>query len=108
MLKETWLQKIFNNEKYYEIRGTPGHNVLGTRIFLCQSGTKTVYGHAYVAAVLGPLDDSEWERLRPGHLVEGPPMYASTYAWHLADVKRLQHPVLIKRKRGSVGIQVGL
>ena len=108
MMKDIWLEKILNNEKKFEIRGTAGHTVLGSRIFLCQSGTKTVYGHAYVAAVLGPLNDSEWERLRPGHLVEGPRMYASTYAWHLVDVKRLQHPVLIERKRESVGIQVGL
>ena len=82
MVKEIWLQKIFNNEKNYEIRGTAGHTVLGNRIFLCQSGTKTVYGYAYVAAVLGPLDASEWEKLRPGHLVQGPRMYATTYAWH--------------------------
>ena len=77
------------------------------RIYLCQSKTSTVFGHARVEEVLGPLRADEWETLREGHGVPGGRLYQHTYAWVLRDVQRLEPPVRIRRKPGSVGLQYG-
>jgi hypothetical protein len=107
IIQEKWLRKIHAKIKTYEIRPVACRNLIGKRVFLCQSATSQVYSSAIVADVVGPLSEDEWAALRPGHLVDGGRMYDRTYAWKLVDVRRLQHPIQIKRPRGSVGIQIG-
>lgn len=105
IVQEEWLNKIFSGEKTIEIRNF--FNAFG-RVYLCQSGTKKVFGYAEVVRVDGPLSDLEWENLRDGHGVPGGRRYGdNTYAWHLRDVTRLKCPVPIQRKPGSVGTQIG-
>ena len=107
MLKPEWMELILSGEKDLEIRGQKGLTVRGKRIFLCESGTSTVFASAYVADILGPLSELEWIRLRDRHCVPGGRLYAKSYAWVLSVIQRLQHPVLISRKVGSIGIQKG-
>ena len=108
MVKKKWLQIILDEIKFLEIRPVRGTNVIGKRIFLCESGTGgMVFGHAFVEAVQGPLSDTEWEHLRHGHRVSGTKMYKHTYAWTLSRVTRLTRPLRIIRKRGAMGIQKG-
>ena len=104
VVRDIRLEKIFSGTKWLEIRP---HSVKQGRIYLCQSKTSTVFGHARVEEVLGPLRADEWETLREGHGVPGGRLYQHTYAWVLRDVQRLEPPVRIRRKPGSVGLQYG-
>ena len=93
--------------KDIEIRNN-GKTVLNKRVWFCESDTSTVYGYATVADVLGPLSKEDWENLRNRHCIEGERYYkGNNYGWVLKDVTRLQRPVRIVRKSGSVGSQVG-
>ena len=106
-MKSKWLTLILNGIKDLEIRDKPGKTVLGKRIFLCESGTASVYGYATVDEVLGPLSEQDWIRLRKRHCVQGGRIYKKdNYAWVLSGVTRC-HQTRIKRKLGSVGSQVG-
>ena len=108
MLKPKWLDLILDNVKDLEIRRTPGHTVVNERIWLCQSGSKAVFGYARVAAVMGPLTAEQWAELRPRHGVEGGWLYGtSTFAWVLTGAVRLERPLPIERKPRSIGTQVG-
>ena len=42
IIKEKWLNKIFNQEKTWEIRGN--NTTIRGKIYLIQSGTKHIYG----------------------------------------------------------------
>ena len=66
MVRDIWLEKIFSGTKWLEIRP---HSVKQGRIYLCQSKTSTVFGHARVEEVLGPLRADEWETLRERGIV---------------------------------------
>ena len=107
VVSEIWLEKIFSGTKWLEIRP---FSVKQGRIYLCQSKTSTVLGHARVEEVLGPLRADEWETLREGHCVPGGRLYhhpQHNYAFVLRDVQRYERPVRITRKPGSVGLQYG-
>jgi|SouAtlMetagenome_1021521.scaffolds.fasta_scaffold12058_3 hypothetical protein len=107
LLQPEWLKLVLNGIKDLEIRDKAGKSVVNKRIWLCESRTSTVFGYAHVDNVLGPLCEEEWAALRPRHRVEGGGRYRTNYAWVLTGVTRLKCPVRIKRKWGSVGIQVG-
>ena len=108
ILKKKWLDLILARIKFYEIRDKPLKDLIGKRIYLCESATSTVYGYACVDDSIGPLDTKEkWDALRDGHRVPGGALYKQSYALKLSGATRMKSPVRIWRKRGSVGIQVG-
>ena len=107
VLLPQWLQAIFNLTKTLEIRGMACRHLIGQRIFLCESGSSRVFGSAVVSEVVGPISKNDWCMLRAAHCVPGPPLYAHSYGWRLSNVTRFQRPIVIHRKRGSIGIQKG-
>jgi hypothetical protein len=103
-----WLDKIYNEEKDWEIRNRPCKKHCGGKLWLAASESKAVSGHAVVKAWHGPLTEEEWAANRSRHRVEGPRMCGdSTYAWELTCVTREPVDIPIVRKKGSIGIQLG-
>ena len=70
VVSEIWLEKIFSGTKWLEIRP---FSVKQGRIYLCQSKTSTVLGHARVEEVLGPLRADEWAAFSRRFLFLRPP-----------------------------------
>jgi hypothetical protein len=95
-----------SGEKTLEIRDQGCPSKVGEQIWLCASGSAEVTGRAVVSGC-GALNNCEWEKLRPQHLVEGGRPYGNkTNAWHLTGVQRIP-AIPIQRKRGSVIWQTG-
>ena len=76
-------------------------------LWLSPSQSSQVTCQVDVVRCLGPLSASEWEELRSEHLVDGRRPYDRTYAWQFSNVRILEEPIDIQRKRGSVIFQVG-
>mmetsp|Transcript_24338 Transcript_24338/g.60344 ORF Transcript_24338/g.60344 Transcript_24338/m.60344 type:complete len:221 (+) Transcript_24338:786-1448(+) len=107
-IKSFWLDKILQHGKVLEIRGTPCHKLVGRRIWLRPSGHNAVTGRATLKACHGPLTDCQfklWDALH--HMKCSRLPYTRTYAWELADVKKLLVPICMTPKHGCVIWQVG-
>lgn len=97
------IEKILNGVKTWEMRSRPVE-LRGT-IALVKKGTKAVYGVADIVDCRGPLSHSE--RLANEHLHgitperwADPDVAKYHYAWVLANVRRLKHPVPYEHKGG--------
>ena len=104
MIKQFWMDKILDGHKTLEIRKRRVKQVIGKRIWLAASGSSATFGSVEVVACLGPLTQSEWDKLRSKHLVpqERPYYGGSTFAYVLQDPQRLPECISFERKRGAV------
>ena len=104
MIKQFWMDKILDGHKTLEIRKRRVKQVIGKRIWLAASGSSAIFGSVEVVAWLGPLTQSEWDKMRPKHLVpqERPYYGGSTFAYVLQDPQRLPECISFERKRGAV------
>ena len=107
IIKQNWLEMILAGDKTMELRGNRYTSLVGTYIWLCPSDTAHVIGRALVTSVVGPMDAAALRSCRALHHWHGPVPYAHTYGWNLSRVDRLDAPIPIVRKRGSVILQVG-
>ena len=102
IVKPEWLDKIFDEDKDMEVRGSPCDSKIGKLIYFCPSGASAVTGTARIVECLGPLSQFLWDELRPRHKVPGPRTYGDkTYAWVLSQVQRMP-PKPIKRNASVI------
>lgn len=107
IIKQNWLEMILAGDKTMELRGQRYISLVDTYIWLCPSETGHVIGRALVTSVVGPMDAAALRSCHALHHWHGRAPYARTYGWNLARVQRLDVPIPIVRKPGSVIIQVG-
>jgi hypothetical protein len=99
------LERILSGSKTWEMRGGP----ISKRetIALIQKGSKAIYGVADIVGSIGPLTRAEMianearHRIEPARL-DSPEVAGYRYAWVLANVRRLGHPVPYLHKPGQV------
>ena len=99
------LEKILSGLKIWEMRSDPIHK--RETIALIQKGSKAIYGVADIVASIGPLSREEMIANKEKHLIEpsrlhSPEVAKYRYAWVLANVRRLKHPVPYLHKPGQV------
>lgn len=99
------LEKILGGGKTWEMRGEPIHK--RETIALIQKGAKAIYGIGDIVDSIGPLSREEMianeakHRIEPSRL-DNPGVAKYRYAWVLANVRRLKHPVPYLHKPGQV------
>lgn len=99
------LDKILSGGKTWEMRGEPIHK--RETIALIRKGSKAIYGIADIVDSLGPLSRAEMmaneakHRIEPARL-DSLEVTKYRYAWVLAHVRRLTHPVPYVHKPGQV------
>jgi hypothetical protein len=99
------LEKILNGRKTWEMRSDPIHK--REMIALIQKGSKAIYGVADIVDSIGPLSREEMIANESKHLIDpsrldSPEVAKYRYAWVLANVRRLKHPVPYLHKPGQV------
>ena len=84
IIKKPWLEKIFNREKQWEIRGTA--TARRGRILLAQPGGLLMGSAVLTDCVL--LDNEEFLTHKAKHCIESLAMvkYPKIWAWHLSNV----------------------
>lgn len=99
------LEKILSGRKTWEMRSDSIHK--RESIALIQKGSKAIYGIADIVGSIGPLSREEMIANETKHRID-PSRHDSTevekyrYAWELANVRRLKHPVPYLHKPGQV------
>ncbi|MGV8990739.1 MAG: hypothetical protein ACOH1Q_04970 [Thiobacillus sp.] len=99
------LEKILSGRKTWEMRCDPIHK--RETIALIQKGSKAIYGVADIVDSIGPLSREEMIANEAKHRIEPtrldcPEVVKYRYAWELANVRRLKHPVPYVHKPGQV------
>lgn len=99
------LEKILSGRKTWEMRSDPIHK--RETIALIQKGSNAIYGVADIVGSIGPLSREEMIANEAKHQIEpyrldNPEVVKYRYAWELANVRRLKHPVPYLHKPGQV------
>jgi len=104
MIKQFWMDKILDGHKTLEIRSKRVKQGIGKTIWLAASGSSAIFGSVELVACLGPLTQSEWDKMRCMHLVpqERPYYGARTFAYVLQNPQRLPECISFERKKGAV------
>jgi hypothetical protein len=100
-----WLEQIVRGTKTWELRGSK--TAVRGLIGLIEAGAKRVVGTAVVRDVVGPLSVAQLRRATDRHGVPSAELgrvlpYRRTYAWVLADSRRLRRPVRYEHPPGAV------
>jgi hypothetical protein len=104
LIRHPHIDKILDGQKTWEIRGSRT-NIQG-RIALVASGSGKVIGVCNLVESIGPLTASSFRKnaakagMRPSEANLGG--YRQTYAWVLANPKRLKKPVAYKHPSGAI------
>lgn len=104
LIRRPWIDKILDDEKTWEIRGS--RTSVEGRIGLIASGSGTVIGVCDLADCAGPLTAAEFRTnvrkagMRPNEATLG--YYRQTYAWVLKNAQRLERPVPYHHASGAV------
>ena len=104
LIRHPWVDMILDGKKIWEIRGsrTAARGMIG----LIPSGSGTICGVCEVVDCVGPLSAEMFRKnaakagMRPNEAQLG--HYPTTYAWVLANPKRLGKPVPYKHPSGAV------
>lgn len=95
LIRPPWIDRILAGEKTWELRSRRTH--LRERIALIEAGAGRVVGTAEVVGCEGPLDAAALVRSRGRHLASPQQVrslgYTQTFAWVLANVRRLDEPL---------------
>lgn len=101
IIKDTWIEKILNGEKTWEIRGS-NTKIRGT-IALIKSGTGMIFGTAVLNrsfAITPEAFAQGYKNHRIPETVEMP--YKQPHVWELSAVKRYESPIPYKHPQGAV------
>lgn len=102
IIKEKWLNKIFDGDKVWEIRGSD--TKIRGKIYLIQSGTKHIYGECDLIDSKN-LSLSEYQNNSNKHgitqNIESLP-YKNTYAWILSNAIKYQRPIPYNHPVGAI------
>ena len=104
IIKPKWVEKIFCNNKIWEIRGsnTKKRGKIGISI----SGTSCIYGTANIVDSI-ELTETLWNLNKDKHQVditwdELLRIYKNPYAWVLSDKNILDSPIHFNYPKGAV------
>jgi hypothetical protein len=104
LIKREFIENILSGQKCWEIRGS--RTAIRGRIALIQSGSGKITGACDLADCLGPLTQKQFQQgarkagLRRSEAILG--YYGKTFAWVLANPRRLRAPVRYKHPSGAV------
>lgn len=102
IIKEFWLNKIFNNEKTWEIRGSD--TKIRGKIYLIQSGTKHIYGECEIIDSK-KLSLTDYQNNSDKHCIhqglDALP-YKNTFAWIIANAKKYPQPIPYQHPCGAI------
>jgi hypothetical protein len=109
IIRKPWLDRILAGSKTWEIRGS--RTKLRGTIGLIESRSGTIVGLCELVDCRGPLTAAEFRRnaSKAGMTPAGATLggYKDTFAWIIANARRLKTPVPYKHPSGAV-IWVGL
>jgi hypothetical protein len=101
VVHEEPLEKILGGRKTWELRTTSTR--LRGRIALIQSGSGLIVGTCRVVDAVGPLTRQQrltgWRR---AGFPKGKMLPAGSYAWVIADARRLKRPLRYRHPKGAI------
>ncbi len=105
VIQSPWIEKILQNEKTWEIRGT--NTKIRGRIALIRKGSGTIIGTCDLVDVIGPLPLSTLKESILKHCIdptvyEAKLPYQKTYAWVLENAAKLDKEMPYRHPKGSV------
>jgi len=100
IIKKYWLDKIFDEIKWMEIRSSDT-NKRG-EIALIESGSGNVVGSARLEGTMRFKDDIHFIKCKEAHYVQGCRPYKETWAWRLFCSARYKKPIPYKHPQGAV------
>lgn len=100
IIKEPWIDLIFEGEKTWEIRGT--NTLIRGTIALIKSGTGCVFGTAELTSTKR-LTINEFCASENKHRIKNLALpYSKTYAWILENPLRFEDPIPYNQPMGAV------
>ena len=101
IIKAKWLDKIFNENKIWEIRGS-NTNIRGA-IELIESGSGLVVGKCNIIGCK-ELSLTEYQQAKNFHKIEDVDIlpYNKTYAWIISNVERYEIPRPYYHPQGAI------
>lgn len=100
IIKEHWLNEMFNNGKVWEMRSNKT-NVRG-KIGLIQSGTGMIIGEAFLfGCSRQPIEKNE-KFIKYHKVIDLSLLDKWKYAWYLKDILKYKEPIPYKHPKGAV------
>ena len=101
IIKKFWLDKIFDENKDWEIRGS--NTLIRGKIVLIQSGSGLIMGEAELIDVI-PMNADKFEHNKERHQISSYPQlpYTQPYAWVLKNAQRYEQPKPYNHPQGAV------
>lgn len=101
IIKEKWLNKIFNKTKTWEIRSS--NTKIRGKIYLIQSGSKQIFGECEIIDSV-KLDLESYKNNVDKHNIENIKSlpYKNTYAWVIKNAKKWAQPIYYTHPNGAV------
>ncbi len=105
VIESAYIEKILQNEKTWEIRGT--NTKIRGRIALIRKGAGTIIGTCDLVDVIGPLPLSTLKESILKHCMdptdyEAKLPFQKTYAWVLENAMKLNEEMTYRHPKGSV------
>lgn len=102
IIKKYWIEKIFYENKIWEIRGS--NTKIRGRIFLIESGSGHIVGECEIIdSIL--LSEEEYRTNTKNHKINTNEIkypYKKTYAWIIKNAFKYEKPVPYKHPQGAV------
>ena len=102
IIKEKWLNKIFFENKEWEIRGS--NTKIRGKIYLIQSGSKTIVGECEIVDSI-KLNLDSYQKNTDKHKITfdlDKLPYKTTYAWVIRNAIKYAKPLPYKHPVGAV------
>jgi hypothetical protein len=102
VIKEKYLNQIFDEDKIWEIRGTKTKK--RGKVGLIQSGSSKIFGECYLIDCFGPLTKDQLLKNKTKHKVKNIDSisYKNIYAWIIKDPKIYDIPKPYKHPKGAI------
>ena len=102
IIKEKWLNKIFEGVKTWEIRGCA--TKIRGKIYLIQSGTKHIFGECELIDCI-KIDLEDYQLNTDKHKIETnleilP--YKNTFAWVIKNARKYKQQIPYKHPMGAI------
>ena len=102
IIKKYWLEKIFYENKIWEIRGS--NTKIRGKIFLIQSGSGYIVGECEIIdSIL--LSEEDYLNNTKNHKINTKDIsypYKKTYAWVISNALKYENPIPYNHPQGAV------
>lgn len=100
IIKKEWLDKIFDNEKIWEMRST--QTKIRGKIQLIESKSGTIVGECEITGCHKLSENEKLSELK-NHQVEDTSLLDKwCFAWHISNAKRYEKPIPYNHPKGAV------